>query len=113
MKTDEELKKIATDLLDGKIFCDRQVTNPNDIAMVFMPIVLGAFSEMKDEVRKDIGFLYEYIDKAGPRAVNGMPCFFSVRYLNKEETAKMFKFYEDYKALKDNFMAEEKEKTEL
>jgi len=34
---------------------------------------------------QNIGVIYEYISKAGPRSINGYPCFFSFRILNKAD----------------------------
>lgn len=102
-KSDAELKQLAMDLYDGKIFCDRQVKNQSDLSMVFMPIVFGAFADKTEEEVNDIGLIFEYMDKAMPRGINGMPCFGSCRILPKSETEKMFKFFEDYKALKESF----------
>jgi hypothetical protein len=55
---------------------------------------------------ENIGLVYEYLDKAGPIGVNGNPIFFSANILNKEDSDKMFTFYEQYKILRegvDNF----------
>ena len=40
MKTDEELKKIAVDIVEGKIFSDRHLRSSNDIKSVFMVLHL-------------------------------------------------------------------------
>lgn len=103
MKTEEELKQIAMDLVDGKIFSILQLKNPSDVDMVFMPIALGAFSELTKEQIEDIGLIYEYLDKAGPRAVNGNPCFMSFQYLSREPSMKVLELAKKYKELKANF----------
>ncbi len=100
-ETKKDLKQIAVDLYDDKIFCDRQLTNQSSMPMVFLPIALGAFKNEEDV--KDIGLIYEYLSEAGPRGINGYPCFFSMRILTIEETKEMFKHYEEYKKLKDSF----------
>ena len=81
-KTDAEIKQLAIDLYGGSIFTDRQCP-PESLPMVFMPIALGAFKEDFD-INK-IGLIYEYIDKAGPRSINGMPCFMSFRWINRDD----------------------------
>jgi hypothetical protein len=35
------------------------------------------------------------MDKAGPRCINGMPVFGSFKYLNKDDTEKMLKYYNE------------------
>jgi hypothetical protein len=104
VRTNDELKQIAIDLYDGRIFSDRQVVNPKDMAMVFMPLALGALSKMSKEDTDDINMIYEYLDKAGPRSINGMPNFFSVNLLRNAEAKTMFKFYDEYKGMKEKFM---------
>ena len=107
MKTKEELKQIAIDLADGKIFSDRHIRegDSKSIGTVFMPLILGAFGDMTEEEQKagKVTFIYEYLDKAGPRSINGMPCFFSCQILNREETELMFELHEKYVALKKEF----------
>lgn len=102
-KTDEELKKIAKDLLAGHIFTDRHI-NANDsrlLTSVFMPIMFfdkEQFDDFNNNLKSgDINLIYEYLDKAGPRSINGMPMFMSFETLSKEETEKMFDYHKKIK----------------
>lgn len=55
-----------------------------------MPLALGA----ADKIDADkVGMLYEYMDKAGPRSVNGYPCFFSFRWLDKRDSRRVVTLY--------------------
>lgn len=101
MRTDAELKQIAMDFYEKKIFSDRHVENAHDLQMIFMPIILGAF-KTKEEVN-EIGMIYEYFDKAGPRSINGYPIFMSMCVLNKSEVEQMIIHFEAYKKLKEDF----------
>lgn len=83
-KTPEEIKKIAMDIHQNLIFTDRHVENPNDLGMVFMPLVFGL--PMSDEEVKEIGMIYEYMTKSSSRSINGYPCFGSFSFLNKEDS---------------------------
>lgn len=104
-RKDTELKKIAADLYEGKIFTHTQIKNEQDILMVFMPIALGAFKNWPKENIDKIGLIYEYIDKAGPRSINGYPIFFSFSMINKTDAALVEKFYKKYEKLKKSFEA--------
>lgn len=110
MKADNELKQIAVDIFDSKIFCDRHIPKEEfeRIRQVFMPIILGAFKDMSVEEFMDIGLIYEYYSKALPRGINGMPMFTSLQILSQEETKKMFTYYNEYKELKEKFQNETK-----
>ena len=55
-----------------------------------------------------VGMVYEYLDSKNmsPMSVNGLPCFFSCRFLSKEDTDKMLEFYKQYREIRetaDNF----------
>lgn len=83
--SESQLSTLAKDIAMGKVFTSDHVP-PNQmqnlLSMIFMPIALGALSDLSDAAKKDIGFIYEYLDKAGPRSINGFPIFFSCAYVN-------------------------------
>lgn len=65
--------------------------------MVFMVIGLADRQQREDIVRTVIpdedgpmGMIYEFMDKALPRGVNGYPCFTSLRYADPADTARIF-----------------------
>lgn len=122
--SDDDLKKIAKDIVDNKIFTDRHCSS-NDIMSIFMPMMfMGHISWPTEDTRENklikiflkekeksykkrykiwlnnVGLVYEYLSKAGPMAVNGCPIFYSCRFLSKESTEKMFKYYDEYLKLK-------------
>ena len=104
-KTDDELKGIAKDLWAGRIFSDRHINSlkddPNVLGMVFMPMVFISNETRKKLSNLKVSFIYEYLDKASPRSINGMPVFFSCRTLTELETKKMFEYYEKFKQIAD------------
>jgi len=106
-KSEKDLKQIAMDLYENKIFSDRHLMQANQthmIGSVFMPIMLGAFKDLtEEELKERVGMVYEYYDQAGPRGINGFPCFFSLRVLSPKETEKMFMYFEEYKKVKEAF----------
>jgi hypothetical protein len=153
-KTDDELKQIAKDLYNNKIFCDRHLSQYDRIESHFMVLIfmgpkkpeapqypsddsnlqgsrdnklydlIQREQDQKDyekallqypvemeqynEYLKTIGMVYEYWDsgQTSPMAVNGKPVFFSCRFLNLEDTKKMFEYFEQYKSIReqaDNF----------
>lgn len=104
----KELKQIAIDLFDGKIFCDQQLNSSRDLSMVFLPLILGALKGFGKEELEDIGMIYEYIGKAMPRSINGYPIFSSMRILKKQDLKIMMEHFEAYKKLKEQFQQEEK-----
>jgi hypothetical protein len=53
-----------------------------------------------------IGLIYEYLDKRTPMSVNKKPSFMSCFILSKEDTLVLFKFYEEYKILKEKMLSD-------
>lgn len=103
-KTDEELRQIAVDIYDGKIFTSQHLSESeqNLMPMVFMPLALMDRETFKS--LSEVGMVYEYLDKAGPRSVNGCPSFFSMHTLTSDETVKVNDFFESYGSMKQQFM---------
>ena len=79
--TEQEIKQLALDIRDNKIFGSWAVPahSTNLLGMIFMPLVLGA------EIPQDVIHVYEYMDKAGPRSINGYPIFFSLLMITKDD----------------------------
>jgi len=91
--TGQEIKQLAEDMYKGLVFTDRHVQTPDDIQMVFLPLVLMG-KELSEELQKNLpGMIYEYVDKAGPMAINGMPVFTSFKMVSMDDTKKVFEHY--------------------
>jgi len=95
---DDELQEFISDFLKGRIFCSDQIAVKGDIGMVFLPIAFGAFTRVPYEYIEQMGIIFEYIEKAGNKTINGMPVFMSMQILHKE----------DWKIAKAAIMEEEK-----
>jgi hypothetical protein len=109
MKADERyrddafLKALAMDAVDGKIFTSGMIERQEDVGMVFMPLLLMS-QETRDEwLKAGPTIIYEYLDKAEPRSINGMPIFFSFSYLNKPDAEKFAEFARAYAKVKEEF----------
>lgn len=93
----EEIDRIALDLFKGQIFTSAHL-KPEDLELfwtIFMPFALH---ENPTELLKGVGLVYEYLEKAGPRTINGYPIFFSAHLLNIEDAEKVLL---KYKALEE------------
>ncbi len=83
-KKSQELKQLALDYVENKIFGSWDIPKTeksNIIGMVFLPIM---FIEKKD-IPKGLCHVYAYLKDAGPRSINGYPIFWSCSFLNKKE----------------------------
>jgi hypothetical protein len=85
MRTRKELVQLGKDMALGKIFTSAHVRNPEDIRMVFMALVFLSQEGLEKLKQAKAHVFYEYIDKAGPRSINGYPCFFSFSFLTREQ----------------------------
>lgn len=83
--SEEDLRRFVLDYIAGQIFSDCHVRSKQDLGLVFMPLSLGVFSEYEPASLEQIGLIYEYYSKAGPMAINGMPIFFSLRMMHRDD----------------------------
>ncbi len=83
---ESQLREFVLGVVDGKIYTHHQVPNPVDVPRVFFPLLFGALNGYNQEsLETRIGVLYEYMEKALPRGINGCPCFTSMRILHAED----------------------------
>lgn len=77
----EGLKELAIAFAAGRVFTDHHIasTDGHLFGSIFMPIGLGCLAGMSIE---KIGLVFEYLEKAGPRGINGYPVFMSVNLLH-------------------------------
>jgi hypothetical protein len=97
-----KLKDLARAYVRQEIFTDRQCRDPQDIRMVFMPIIFGALEQVD---LSTVGLIYEFMNEASPRSINGMPTFLSMRLLNREDAKKMADFAMKLQAAEQAAMA--------
>lgn len=72
---DDEIKRVAKGLVEGHVFT-ATMCPPDMIGHVFMVAALGGLSDFDPD---DVAMLYEWLDKAGERGINGYPMFMSCR----------------------------------
>ena len=109
LMSEPERRQLALDIMDGKIFGTwnvRKTDGPETIGMIFMPLVLGA------KLPKGVAHIYEYLSEAGPRSINGYPCFMSLRMLMKEDATAIFPMMDELKKQRDAFMKGEDNATD-
>ena len=90
-KTDKELKQLALDIHTGQVFTDRAVPK-HDVHLIrniFMPLAFLDKSQVEHLQAIGVNLIYEYLDKAGPRSVNGYPSFFSFQILDSTDFEKL------------------------
>lgn len=104
--SEEELRKLAVDFVENKIFTnfhmqEHDVRDGTMLGLIFMPLILGDGS-----FATDAWMLYEYADQAGPRSINGYPIFFSVRKIIQKDAPAFRHYVEEYKEMKKKFFAQ-------
>ena len=95
----EELRTLAKDIHRGAVFTDRHILGdqPEMVGMVFMVLALMKSEQIKALAADPPEMIYEYLEKAGPRGVNGLPCFFSMQMINKHDFDLVFKMIDALK----------------
>lgn len=88
----EDLVKFVEEYVDGsKIFTSADIPDKQQaqmLPMVFLPLAIGALAKWEEEDFKQIGLFWAYYHEAGPRSINGYPCFFSMRMMHIEDWEK-------------------------
>lgn len=100
----DQIKELAEDIFKSSVFTERHI-NENDVRLlqsIFMPLVLGALSGITEEQQKQVGMIYEYLEKAGPRSVNGYPVFFSMKILHIDDSEEVWDMYFKMKKAVEN-----------
>jgi len=80
----EEMVRLAFDIVQRKVLTSHEVVPFDEFPSVF-PGAIKALGEMSAEAVKEIGVVYEYLDKAVGKASNGQPAFLSAGYLHRED----------------------------
>lgn len=109
--TAEEQESLAWDILGGRVFGTWQVPEQDAhlIASIFLPLIFASEDQRQWMKDNSIIHVFEYISEAGPRNINGYPCFFSAHYLNDVDTKAVQARFNEIKALRDKRMADSKE----
>jgi hypothetical protein len=83
---DDILRQIGIDLFKHLIFTSEHIHKDHvkDVTMVFMPVLAMAREHVVQMIAIN-PVLFEYIDKALPRSVNGYPCFTSMRVVSADD----------------------------
>jgi hypothetical protein len=81
VRTEEELKQLAYDIDDGKIFLECYIKNRNLVPYIFLPI--GYLTDAEASL-KGVRMLFEYYNKA-VSFDNGAPSFISMQCLSDDE----------------------------
>lgn len=85
-KTDQELEALAWDIVAGKVW---GTWSAPDAHMSFMVLAMLRPEDAEDMKAQEIVHVYEYMDKAGERGINGMPSFMSMSLISKTDTIKL------------------------
>ena len=105
-RTDKEIKDLALGVYKGEIFTSAQIRKgyENMLHLIFMPLVFMK-PEQLDELKEQGAYLfYANMSDAGPTSCNGYPSFFSMGYLDKDDTERMWDKYEAIKKAIDGEM---------
>jgi hypothetical protein len=87
-KTPPEIEKLAWAIVGRQVFgswdCPQDMVGSCFMIMMFMDA--KHHQSMREQ---HIAHVYEYIDKAGPRSINGYPSFLSAQFLNHDDSVKV------------------------
>lgn len=90
-KTDDEIKELARAVVSQQVFIGTMI--PIEDANRMMPSVFMPLMFIEPDTLKQMDELnvvpYEFMDKAGPRSVNGYPSFMSMQFINHDDYRRL------------------------
>jgi len=102
------LRSLALDIVEGKVFGSWSLRNPDtELHLVFMVLIFCK----EGDIPEDVGAIYEYIDRAGPTAINGMPTFFSCGFLTQAEYKEVCEYVQEIRKIRNSFLQPNDEKS--
>lgn len=103
-----QMKEVVLGLADCRIFTNHHIPAGQErlIGMIFMPLAFGALKEKTDEELDNLGAVWEYYDKAGPREMNGFPIFSSVHFINMADWLRIVEAYDKEVERRKNIVIE-------
>lgn len=87
-KSEEEIKTLARDVFTGRVIGSWMLER-SEVESVFPLLGLLDGEQASSMPNAGIVHVYEYLDKAGPLSVNGLPTFHSCRMLNREDAIRL------------------------
>jgi len=90
----KELHQLARALVEGRVFTNRHLSEPELVGQVFLPLAFMTPENLEKLHQAKPGLMYELLDRQLPRQINGMPTFASVRFLTLEDTQTLFELAE-------------------
>ena len=109
---DKELKQLAIDISEGKVYGTFHMNKCeiSNMGSVFMPLMFMTDEQRQKMSDEKVVHLYEHIDKAGPRSINGMPIFMSFSRIVDKDWKKIVKYIREYKVKVTSFLNKEEKK---
>jgi hypothetical protein len=95
------LKALALDIVEGKVFGSWQLHNPEkELSMVFMSPLFAN----KEDLPSDIGAVYEYLVHASNQSINSMPIFYSCRFLTTQQYKNVYEYVKEAQEHRKSFL---------
>lgn len=102
-RSEEELRKLAADIIDGVVFTDRHIRKQDRdmFGTIFLPVSLG--DSRVHMTLQSSGMIYEYWSEALPRGVNGYPMFMGFHAVLKKDMPALEHYIAEYRQMKEKF----------
>lgn len=105
--TDEELRVLALNMIEGRVFTDWHIPSNQVVHMlpvIFLPLALMSREQHTDYIQDPPGMVYEDLSKAGSRSINGMPSFLSCRMVSRADVPRLRELGLQLQKQRDQFL---------
>jgi hypothetical protein len=102
--SDLTLREIALGIHEDRIFTNRHCRDIQEVLMCFPILSMMELCDRKWIANNPPGLVWEFYHAASPTGVNGLPMFFSVRFLSPEDARTMEGYLLKLREAKAEFM---------
>lgn len=102
--TDEALKELAWNIATDKVFTSRHCHNMVEVTMCFPVLLMMELCDRKFLAANPPGLIWAEYKDVAPRAVNGLPMFWSAHFLAPEDLPKMEAHLKEAYAVRKQFV---------
>lgn len=84
-----ELRQLVLDICDNRVFTDRHCRTADEVLQCFPILAMMKLCDRKFIAANPPGLVWEFYSKASPMGVNGLPMFFSCKFLSPSDQEKV------------------------
>jgi hypothetical protein len=106
-RSPQDIKALALDIQEGRVFGSWHLKKTDEwlLSSIFLPLMFLEPEQVEEMA--EVAHIFEYIDRAGPRSINGYPAFMSFHRISHTEWDTICKLLNKLHAQRTEFLNED------